>query len=254
MPKTQSRKREIRSNATGLTSKPGDGNTLTGYIAMFNSPSEDLGGFREILAPGCFTSSLSKSMPGGIRALVNHNTDNCIGNTASGTLRLNQDDKGLAFEIDLPDTQAARDLKVSVERSDVQGCSFGFCTLDDSWAADEKGNTVRTVKDVELYEVSCGVTFPAYESTSSQLRSLFPDGAPSIPKMSKRDSSAETCQCDCPQCQGGDCGICSDPDCDDASCLCPQSDEENSLRTKAKLTWEDSVRRLRISLEMARQD
>src|ERR1035441_3259188 len=113
-------KREIRSSITELQA---EGNTLTGYIARFNSMSADLGGFREILAPGCFAKSLAAGTA--IRALVNHNTNACIGNTASKTLTLREDDKGLAFSCDLPDTQAARDLKVSVSRGDVTRASFG---------------------------------------------------------------------------------------------------------------------------------
>ncbi len=162
------KKREYRTASNGSTTKV-EGNTLAGYIALFNSLSEDLGGFREVLAPGCFAGSAGKD----IRALINHNTDTVVGRTSAGTLTLSEDAKGLAYSIDLPDTQAARDLKVSAARGDVTGCSFGFFCNADEWNGAEN---VRTVKDVELFEVSVGVTFPAYESTTMQLRSRFPDG------------------------------------------------------------------------------
>ena len=215
-------KREIRSNITEIQA---EGSTLTGYIARFNSLSADLGGFSEKITPGCFASSISSTAP--IRALVNHNTDHCIGNTASGTLQLHEDDKGLSFSCELPDTQAARDLKVSVTRGDVTGASFGFVTKADSWSTDEKGGNIRTLNDVELFEISPGCTFPAYESPAVQLRTLFPDGAITIPET-RGDSSATTdekssdtdCQCDCEQCKADACGICSDEDCNDPNCDC----------------------------------
>ncbi len=211
-------KREIRSNATELQAT---GNTLTGYIARFNSLSEDLGGFRELLAPGCFASSLAAGTS--VRALVNHNTDHCIGNTAAGTLQLREDEKGLAFTCDLPDTQAARDLKVSVSRGDVTGASFGFVTKADSWAPDAEGRNIRTLKDVELFEVSPGCTFPAYESPSVQLRTLFPDGQIAIPET-RDDSDVDTdvCQCSCGQCVAGNCELCSNDDCNDPNCDCSE--------------------------------
>jgi HK97 family phage prohead protease len=218
------KKREIRSTTSDLQTT---GNILTGYIARFNSLSEDLGGFREMLSPGCFSSSLTAGTA--IRALANHNTDHCLGNTASGTLRLHEDNKGLAFECDLPDTTAARDLKISVSRGDVTGCSFGFCTVADSWTADAEGRNVRTVKDTELYEVSVGVTFPAYSSPSAQLRSMFPDGEITIPEtrddsdtpdVALDDNAEGDCQCDCEQCQADACAICSNEDCNDPNCDC----------------------------------
>ena len=213
-------KREIRSITTELQTSE---NTLTGYIARFNSLSEDLGGFREMLAPGCFASTLASGSA--VRALVNHNTDHCIGNTASGTLTLHEDDKGLAFSCELPDTQAARDLKVSVSRGDVTGASFGFVTKADSWSADAEGRNIRTLKDVELFEISPGCTFPAYESPSVQLRTLFPDGQITVPETrdaSDGDADVDTdvCQCVCGQCQAGNCEICSKDDCNDPNCDC----------------------------------
>jgi len=213
------KQREYRTALQELRVKPESGNTLTGYIAVFNTRSEDLGGFREQLATGCFTSSMGND----VRALVNHSSSACVGRTKSGTLRLIQDDKGLQFEVDLPDTTAARDLKVSVERGDVTGCSFGFFCLDDEIDCSTTPIT-RTVKDVELFEVSVGVTFPAYESTSAQLRSLFPDGVPTFQAPERRlvdpdHANVSGCRCECNNCTAGDCQSCTDPDCVEDNCL-----------------------------------
>jgi HK97 family phage prohead protease len=164
-----------------------DGNTITGYIAVYNSPSEDLGGYTEMLLPGCFDP-----IPDDIPALVNHNIDLCIARTSSGTLQLASDDSGLSYSIDLPDTNAGRDLKVSVQRGDVTGCSFGFICNEDDWISSEDSTVLRVIRSVELIEVSVGVVFPAYSATSSQVRSL-PESIPAEfrSRIEKRDTESE---------------------------------------------------------------
>lgn len=147
---------------------------ISGYAAVFNSLSEDLGGFREKIAPGCFTRALKED---DVRALWNHNSDCVLGRTKSGTLRLSEDAHGLKIECDPPDAQWARDLMASIERGDVDQMSFGFIVRQypdgsrgATWAVEE-GQDVRTLTDVELFDVS-PVTFPAYPDTEVGLRSL----------------------------------------------------------------------------------
>lgn len=140
---------------------------LVGHAAVFNSSSVDLGGFREIVAPGAFAQTIAED---DIRALFNHSPDMVLGRTRSRTLRLQEDARGLAFEIDLPDTQAARDLATSIERGDISGNSFSFQTLEDRWQRDDDVE-LRTLVRVRLFDVG-PVTFPAYPQTDVALRSL----------------------------------------------------------------------------------
>lgn len=148
---------------------------LEGYAAIFNSQSHDLGGFREVLMPGCFDSVLRTNPD--VRALVNHDSNQVIGRTKNGTLSLEADGTGLFMSCALPDTQTARDLHTLISRGDVSQCSFSFKLNDgdDEWsnAQDASGQyTLRTVRNVShLYDVSC-VTYPAYENTSVSARSL----------------------------------------------------------------------------------
>lgn len=139
--------------------------TLKGYAAKFGVLSEDLGGFREKIASGAFARSIEEN---DVRAFWNHNaTELPLGRTKSGTLRLTEDDIGLRFEVDLPQTTPAQDLAVSVDRGDVDGVSFGFRTRKDEWA---ENGMIRTLLDVDLVEVS-PVNWPAYPQTELALRS-----------------------------------------------------------------------------------
>jgi HK97 family phage prohead protease len=54
------------------------------------------------------------------RAFWDHRTDQLLGRRGSETLRLKTDERGLQYEIDLPDTGAGRDLAVLVERGDEE--------------------------------------------------------------------------------------------------------------------------------------
>jgi uncharacterized protein len=144
--------------------------TLRGYAAVYNSPSKDLG-FIEVLAPGAFSDTVNQD----VRALINHDSNLVLGRTKSGTLRLEDDEIGLRFEVDLPDTQYARDLAVSIERGDVNQCSFGFSVKKggDNFSRTSDGQALRTITKVDrLYDVSA-VTYPAYEATTVSLRSLI---------------------------------------------------------------------------------
>ena len=161
------RELRIKRNADG---KP----QMGGYAAVFNSLSQDLGGFKERIAPGAFTTSLKNSPD--VRALFNHDENIVLGRTKSGTLRLSEDETGLAFEADLPDTAMARDLAVSIERGDVDQCSFGFYCMADDWTMIDS-TPVRSVTTAELFDVSA-VTYPAYTQTSVTMRSLWRDGQP----------------------------------------------------------------------------
>ena len=141
--------------------------TIRGHAAVFNQLSENLGGFREQIAPGAFSGALANC---DVRALYNHDSNYVLGRNTSGTLRMSEDETGLAIEIDMPDTSYARDLAECMKRGDINQMSFGFRTLKDAWA-ETNGEFVRTLLDVELFDVS-PVTYPAYPQTDCAVRSL----------------------------------------------------------------------------------
>lgn len=125
--------------------------------------SVDLGGWREVIVAGAFATDGQD-----IRALWQHNSDQVLGRTVAGTLALSQNETGIYSEIDPPDTTWARDALVSIERGDVDGSSFGFYVDEDEWILTES-EIIRRVMRGTLLEVS-PVTFPAYPTTSTQVR------------------------------------------------------------------------------------
>ena len=139
-------------------------NGITGYAAVFNKYSQDLGFFKEKIQPGAFKKTIKEN---DIRALINHDPNLIIGRTKNKTLELWEDDKGLGFNVKLPDTSYANDLRISIERKDITQNSFGFQTIQDEWSQD---GAKRTLLEVKLFDIS-PVTFPAYTQTSVKLRS-----------------------------------------------------------------------------------
>jgi HK97 family phage prohead protease len=141
---------------------------VRGYAALYNSLSENLGGFREIIAPGAFDDVLNDD----VRALINHDSSLILGRTTSNTLRIGVDANGLWYEYDSPDTTYARDLLVSMGRGDVDQSSFQFGVEKDEWKDSGDGYLKRTILKVSrLLDVS-PVTYPAYTATSVSKRAL----------------------------------------------------------------------------------
>ena len=147
----------------------GDKPTVVGYGAVFNSMSNDLGGFKELISKDAFEGRLKDD----VRFLVNHDANLILARTTNGTLRLSVDEKGLRYEADLPNTSTARDLMELLKNGTISQSSFAFTVEDDSWEMKE-GINIRTINKVsQLYDVS-SVTYPAYNEASSSvaLRSM----------------------------------------------------------------------------------
>lgn len=141
------------------------GRRLAGYAAVFDSPAH-IGGFSETIRQGTFTRSLTAKTD--ILGLVDHDPSRLLARTGSGTLRLSQDSRGLAFELDLPDTALGRDILALAERRDLGGMSFGFKVAPggDAWSSP----TQRELRSVDLAEISVVQAWPAYRTTTVEAR------------------------------------------------------------------------------------
>lgn len=168
--------RRFFSGELELRDIEGNSPVLVGHAAVFNQEA-DIGGFREMIAPGAFTRSIEERRD--VVALFNHSPNLVLGRTSSGTCVISEDESGLAYEIQVPDTQVGRDVHTLVKRGDVRGSSFAFRVPKggDSWTRGENGQSdLRLIREVELHDVS-PCTMPAYEGTSVIAR-CFPDGVP----------------------------------------------------------------------------
>lgn len=141
------------------------GRKLAGYAARFSTPAE-IDGFTETIRCGAFRASLTSGSD--VLALVDHDPSKLLARTRSGTLRLSEDVRGLAFELDVPPTTLGNDVLAMVERQDIGGMSFGFRVASggDHWP----DRRTRELRAVELVEVSVVHAFPAYEGTSVAAR------------------------------------------------------------------------------------
>lgn len=141
----------------------GDNNTLVGYAAVFDSPSEPLP-WIEYVRRGAFSKTLNDGAD--VRLLIDHEGVP-LARTKSGTLALEEDERGLKVEAELdPMNPDAMRVLSAMRRGDMSQMSFAFRTIKDSWSGDRQ---MRELKEVQLYDVSI-VTFPAYEETVAELR------------------------------------------------------------------------------------
>jgi HK97 family phage prohead protease len=141
----------------------GDGNTLIGYASIFDSPSEPMP-FIEYVKRGAFSKTINDGAD--VRLLIDHEGVP-LARTKSGTLVLEEDERGLRVEADLdPSNPDAARIISAMKRGDISQMSFAFRTIKDSFNADR---SVRELREVQLFDVSV-VTFPAYEETVAELR------------------------------------------------------------------------------------
>ena len=168
-PQPESKEPEVRVNSTEIEVRAeGDGMTFTGYASVFNSPSEDLGGFIEYVAPGAFKRSLQSRNE--VKLLWNHDSGEPLASLRGGTMQLVEDERGLKVTAQLPNTSRGRDVAELLRTKVIDSMSFGFNVIKDTWSRD--GQT-RTLESVRLFEVSV-VSFPAYGATTATVRSTQP--------------------------------------------------------------------------------
>ncbi len=161
----------------GLEARAEDGEgalpVIRGYAAVFDEPTEIWPGFREVVKRGAFVKTLKENDP---LALWNHNSDFPLGRQSAGTLKLSEDERGLAYEIKIDlATSWERDAYQSIRKRSVRGSSFAFRAVRETVKRNENGRMeLRELLEVELFEVS-PVAFPAYAGTDAGVRSLVDD-------------------------------------------------------------------------------
>lgn len=155
---------EIRAVSDVSFSMSGDKPRIDARAILFDSWSVDLGGFRERMLPGSVT------LDSDLVALFDHDTSMVLGRVSAGTMDVRSDMAGVAFTAYLPDTTWAKDLKVSMERGDIKGCSYRMMVEEDKWYVDMNGQVCRDVIKASVSELTV-TSMPAYPETTAEARS-----------------------------------------------------------------------------------
>lgn len=176
MSTTERRFTSQKQGPVALLSRDGGGEVIAGYASVYYDGSQGTEyqlweGAVERVMPGAFDRALAEGDD--CRGLFNHDPNCVLGRSASGTLRLKSDAKGLSYEIDPADTTVSADVREHLRRGDVNGSSFSFLITDQDWRTEtrnEKTLDIREIRGVKLFDVG-PVTYPAYEGTTAGTRS-----------------------------------------------------------------------------------
>lgn len=164
--------KEVRNTIQELRAIAPESREVEGYAIVFNSESNDLGGFREVIEPRALEGVIEKS---DILCLLNHNEDKGVlarSNKGIGSLVLEVDEKGLKYAFEAPNTALGDELLEGLRRGDITASSFAFTVGNDAWTKREDGTYLRTITNIrELFDVS-PVYRPAYDATSVDTRGL----------------------------------------------------------------------------------
>lgn len=208
--KTTEIKRTLRVESAGLHVREAEGGepsrTITGYAILFNTPSEPLWSdddseAREIIDPAAITKEVLDGCD--IKFTMYHDRQLILGrsNKGAGTLSYFVDERGVGFNLDLPDSPNGDEALSAVKRGDISGCSFAFSTY--YWNEDFVERTAKVVngRSYITYRVKAvtGVydftlaADPAYTDTSVEARELVkglrecPDEAPAVDLVKIRE-------------------------------------------------------------------
>lgn len=186
MAKTEKTKRLLDAYAKIETRKAENGAMFIDGVIPYNSRSEEMWGFVEVIAPGAFKRTLNNGTD--VFAFWAHDDSKILGSRKAGTLVFADEADGLHFSVELRDTAVAEDYFETVARGDCNGVSFGFFAELEEWDSRSEP-MVRTLKEMRLLEVSPGVAFPAYPGAQSDAarRSLYAEGAPEFRSLRKTD-------------------------------------------------------------------
>ena len=146
---------------------------IGGIAAVINSVT-DLGYFEEVIMAGAFDNALNKDYD--IRCLFNHEAELILGRTKANTCKVFVNGDGNLEYTWVPDYENPTHMSVvrSIMRGDITQSSFAFTIKEQTWSESTKYGTMgkRTIKVIEdLYDVS-PVTYPAYEDTEADARSI----------------------------------------------------------------------------------
>lgn len=124
--------------------------------------------FEERIAPGAFDAVLMDKDTD-VVASMNHDVNFAFARQSAGTLRLKSNSVGLQYEADITDDDGRR-VHAKVKNGTIQGSSFMFSDVDDTWEFKEGEPPRRTITRVgRLYELG-PVVWPANAQATVKAR------------------------------------------------------------------------------------
>jgi len=170
---TKTEKRNNPESAIEFRENEAGAKLISGYAVKWDMLSHSMGywkRFKEKFERGAFAQTLRENHQ---KALWSHDTSKVLGGTKNSTLKLREDETGLHFELELPNTSLGNDAYETIRRGDVDGVSFGFVMQEQNWNESDPDNIVRTIKKAKLMEVS-PVAYPAYPDSQVSARADDP--------------------------------------------------------------------------------
>lgn len=158
--------KEIRLLGGSELRAGGDSRKIEGRSIVFNSLSQDFGGWKEEISPDAISDEIINASD--ILFLLNHSDSRGIlgrKRKGSGSLSTEIREDGVYFSFDAPKTSLGDELLEYLRRGDITQCSFSFTADDDDWKEQEDGTYIRTIKKFHrIYDMSAVYT-PAYNDT-----------------------------------------------------------------------------------------
>ena len=148
--------------------KDSDKKIIQGYAVVFDAWADVRSwgeSWKECIRKGAFTQSLKEN---NILALYNHDFNNVLARK-DVNMKLVEDDKGLYFEIELPDTTQGNDLYELIDKGIVNQCSFSGYVRKNLWSEDDGGNVLREILEIDLIEITI-TPIPVYEVTEAEVK------------------------------------------------------------------------------------
>lgn len=165
---------ELRANDITLTSTENDNKLVVeGYVNETEKWSYKMrskkGPFIEKIEKGAFKRALDRGLD--IHFLAEHDSNRILASTRNCSLTLKEDDKGLLMRATISKTSYGKDYYELIKDGILRNMSFGFNVIKDSWKQGKNGILERSIKDLNLFEVSV-VTNPAYPQSNLSARGM----------------------------------------------------------------------------------
>lgn len=163
--------RTVTAEIRAKNNQEGEPRGVAGLGLVYGKESEIWPGYIESIRKDAFKESVERKRKSPIKSYFNHDPNQVLATTESNPpLIIKNTDDGVDYEAEIPDTSYGRDLKINLERRNVEGSSFAFSIDEDKAWEDEEGNYHREIIKGEIYELG-PVTDPAYVQAPANLRS-----------------------------------------------------------------------------------